>query len=193
MTVHKTLHRADLVRVARTNTSMAHLMLHDAIDQAAIQGHHAGDCAAAQEKLAGMFLTAQMSHLYPDYRDALADWTSGKTSTIALRDLYEQAFDAPYMESRDTRNVVNLIDNAWLAVNIAKSQLEEQDPMAQLAVDLGANIFDIVNENDARFATGFCAASTHMMRAAELAQFEEILAEQRVAREAAPEEDDMRP
>jgi hypothetical protein len=167
-------------------------MLHDAISAAVAQGHNAQDGAEAQAGLKQMFLQAQ---IYPEYRADMEAWTSGNTSTIALRDLYERVFDAPYMASRETRNVVNMIDTAWLHVKLAKVFLEKTGPVSHLAVALGANLFDVVAETDERFATGFCAGSTHMMRAAELAQFQEILAEQQAARAAAPDpgEDDMRP
>ena len=175
--------RSKLLNTARHGGSIVPVMLCDVISNETENGPSEDTAITAMEGLRGMAMMALTDGIY---RLRFNAWLSGQTSTVALRGLYADANNAPYLKSLAVSNAVDTIDTAKLHVRQAQEELQSRSPVAQMAVGLGANIFRVLFEEDDRYATGFCAASEMMMTVAELARFQEIEAEARAARDAEP-------
>jgi hypothetical protein len=104
-----------------------------------------------------------------DYSQRLASWINRETSTIALRDLWEDATGCSYWSGTDlnlTRNAVNFVDTAKLRADTALEVMNGR-PVAMISASLGASAFDILDYAEDSFAAGFCAAKFSELKAGE--------------------------
>jgi hypothetical protein len=175
--------RNKLVSTARKGGSMVPVMVFDVIRNEIEHGPSEDTARTALEGFKGML---KMAEVDITYRFRLDAWMSGETSTVALRGLYSDANNAPYFKSLEIGNAVDTIDTGKLHVRQAREELAQRAPVEQLAVDMGANIFRIVGEENDRYAFGFCAANEINMMVDELKQYLQIEADALAARDAEP-------
>lgn len=126
-------------------------------------------------------LNSMIDHAFEDYKyhARLMDWMKGKTSTVALREIFTEAMNssATYWSDSGVADRIDTLDSASLHIEGHAEAILEMEDIRQLAISLGARFTDISLDEDLSKSYSWCESRTYNMSPSEKVRYAQAVAE----------------